>query len=140
MELIYGGLNVNVGRTDIHSLRNDVVDELNYGSLFCQLFKLLLPLIASEEALYCSFASDRAQQAIQIVVATQIKAHLSLSVKVAQRLPYEGVQGVPCEAPERAISQLPKNNRLIDEPIKLNLGSEETFIDANVIRQRLFYS
>ena len=104
-ELLFTGLHVDVGRTQVHRLGEQVVHELDDGRFFRHLPKLP-GAVARVQALDRLLLPDEIQETVDVVVGGQAEGHGPARMEVVEGFEQGVIQDVAGDAEEVLVSRL----------------------------------
>ena len=129
-ELLFGGLDVDVGGARVDGLGEQVVHELDDGRLLRHLPELA-GAVARVEVLDRPLLPDEVEEPVDLVVGGEAQRHPLAGVEVVEGRAQGVVEDVAGDAAERLVPP-PHQHRVVEEPVELDrrLGHELVHVEA----------
>ena len=132
-EVLFARLHVDIRRTQIHRLREQVAHKLDDGCLFRHLSKLF-GAVARIQALDRPFLFDKVQQALDLMIGGQAKRHGPARIEVIEGCEQRLAEDVAGDAEEIPVP-LPHQHCVIKEPLQLDQRLGHELIHIQAVRQ-----
>ena len=132
-EVLFTRLHVDVGRPQVHRLREQVVHKLDDGRLFRHLSKVS-GAVARIQVLDRTLFPDEVQQAVDLMIGGQAERHEPARIEVIEGFEQCMVQNVAGDA-EELLVLTPHQHRVVEEPLQLDRRLRDELVHVQAVRQ-----